>query len=280
MTNDTSDSEPMTKFLLLLIFPVTIGIYSCSKYQQVLKSTDLDYKYKMAMQYYNDGEFYKAFPLLEELLALYKGTGKAEKVFYYYAYCNYNLEDYIFASFYFKNFTKTYPNSKHAEECQFMNAYCYYLTSPEYSLDQTNTYKAINELQLFVNMYSQSFRIAECNELIDKLRFKLEMKFYNNAKLYYNIRDYKAAIVAFENLQKDYPDTQFNEDAMFYILKSNYLLAINSIEEKKEERLQSTIKAYQTFYNGNPDGKFAKEIKSIYGNSMKRIENIVPSARD
>lgn len=253
---------------------------SCSKYQQLLKSTDLDHKYEMAIQYYNEEEYYKAFPLFEELLTLYKGTSKGEEVYYYYAYCNYYLDDYILAGYYFKNFAKTYPNSKHAEECQYMNAYCYYQTSPPSSLDQTNTYKAIDELQLFINLYSQSDRIAECNELIDELRDKLETKTYKNSKLYYKLGIYKAAIVAFNTTLKEFPDTKYKEDIVFLILKSNYLFASNSVESKKGERLKLAVDAYNTFIEAYPNSEYTKEAESIYKNSLKQLKNLAPDTQD
>lgn len=263
----------ITLMKLISLFFLIIMLCSCSKYQQLLKSTDLGHKYEMAVQYYNDKEYYKAFPLFEELITLYKGTAKGEEVYYYYAYCNYYLDDYILAGYYFKNFSKTYPNSKHAEECQYMNAYCYYLNSPIPSLDQTNTYKAIEEMQLFINAYSQSDRIAKCNELIDELRDKLETKTYRNSKLYYNLSEYKAAIVAFNTTLKEFPDTKYKEDIVFLILKSNYLLASNSVESKKEERLKLAVEAYNTFIEEYPNSDYAKEAESIYENSLKRIKN-------
>lgn len=253
---------------------------SCSEYQQLLKSTDLDHKHKMATQYFNEEEYYKAFPLFEELLTLYKGTSKGEEVYYYYAYCNYYLDDYILAGYYFKNFAKTYPNSKHAEECQYMNAYCYYQNSPLSSLDQTNTYKAIDELQLFINLYSQSNRIAKCNELIDELRLKLETKIYRNSRLYYNLGEYKAAIVAFNTTLKEFPDTKYKEDIVFFILKSNYLLASNSVESKKEERLKLTVDAYSAFIEAYPNSEYAKEAESIYKNSSKQLKNLATDAQN
>ena len=262
------------------LFFFIIILSSCSKYQQLLKSTDLDHKYEMAIQYYNDEDYYKAFPLFEELITLFKGTSRAEEVYYYYAYCNYYLDDYMLASYYFKSFAKTYPNSKHTEECQFMNAYCYYMNSPILSLDQTNTYKAIDELQLFVNAYPQSTRISECNELIDELRHKLEVKTYKNSKLYYDLGGYKAAIVAFNNTLNEFPDTEYKEDIVFFILKANYLLASNSVESKKKERLQSTIDAYHTFIKIYPDSEYLKEAESIYKNSLRRLENLVPNIHD
>jgi len=243
-------------------------LLSCSKYQQLLKSTDFDTKYAKGIEYYDKEDYYRALPLFEELLGLYRGTAKGAEVYYYYAYSHYGLTDYILAGYYFENYAKSFPKSKHTEECEFMNAYCNYLMSPISSLDQTNSQKAINKLQLFINKYPLSTRIEECNQLIDELWLKLETKSYDIALLYYKMEDYKGAISAFRNVLKDYPATKNKQKIMFYVFKSNYLLAINSIESKKEERLKNAIESYHNFVDMFPETEFMKEAESIYENVL------------
>lgn len=265
----------MFKFKRYLLVLVVISfLLSCSKYQKILKSPDASVKYDAAIAYYNKKDYFRALPLLEELVNLYKGTQKAEKVYYYFAYTNYGLGDYATANFHFDNFTKTYPNSEYTEECYYMSAYCSYLDSPVSSLDPTNTIKAINELQLFVNKYPNSSRIPECNRLIDELRFKLEKKAFDNAKLFYNLEDYKAAIVSFKNVIKDYPDTRFAEESMFLIMKTYYLYAGKSVEEKKEERYKAVVEAYLPFIDTYPKSKYLREAESMYVAAQKELKKL------
>jgi outer membrane protein assembly factor BamD len=258
------------KYLIFLLL-ITSFLMSCSKYQKLLKSSDINHKYDMAIQYYNQQDYYKAVQLFEELLTYYRGTAKAEKIQYYYAYANYGMENYVLASFYFKNFATTYPNSELAEEAAFMSAYCYYLDSPASSLDPTNTYTAIKELQIFINQYPKSKRINECNELIDKLRQKLETKYFNIAKLYLNTSNYQAAVIAFNNVLKDYPDTKYKEQILFYILKANYQYAIQSVDTKKEERFNNTLQAYNNFKLNFQLSEFNKEAEYIHNNTIKEL---------
>ncbi len=201
------------------IILVSCLLFSCSEYNKLLKSSDLDKKYEMALKYYDKGDYDRAVALLEELMPLYRGTAKAENILYYYAYSNYKLGDYILAGYHFKNFSRTYPNSARAEETAYMNAYCYSLNSPSYTLDQTDTREAIKEFQLFINQYPQSTRINECNVTVDRLRAKLEKKAYDISKQYYYINDYKAAIVSFANVVKDFPETKYREELSFLIIK-------------------------------------------------------------
>ena len=236
---------------IMLIVLLSVAT-SCSKFNKAMKSTDLEYKYEMGKKFYDKGDWVKAESIFQELIGLYRGMSKAEVIYYYYAYCNYYIEDYIMAGYYFQNFTKTYPTSKHAEECMYMSAYCNYLDSPVSSLDQSNSLRAIERLQLYINRYPESDRVAESNDLIDELRDKLESKAYDNALLYFKIGSYKASIVSFNNVLADFPDTKFREESFFYILKSNYLLAENSIESKKIARYEVTVKAFRKYEKYQP----------------------------
>lgn len=254
--------------LIILIF----GLSSCSKYEKLLKSSDYEAKYQAAVKYYEEENYNKAYPLLEELVSLFRGTERAEKIYYYYAYTNYYMDDLIMAGYHFKNFVKTYPSSPFAEECMYMNAYCHYLMSPQASLDQTSTLSAINEFQLFVNRYPESKKVAEANEMIDKLRFKLELKAYEIAKQYYHTENYQSAVVAINNLLKDFPGTKFAEELSFLKIKAQYLYAINSIEAKKQDRLKTTLESYYTFIDKFAQSDYVKEAESIYSNTSKILQ--------
>ena len=240
----------------------------------MLKSTDLEAKQAYAIKLYEKKKYYKALPLFEELITMFRGTKKSEMTYYYYSYTNYYLEDYETAAYDFGNFANSFPASQYAEECAYMHAYCYFLDSPEYALDQTNTVKALNELQLFIDHYPRSSRIEECNNLIDKLRFKLETKDYENAKLYYHMQDFKASYTAFRNLLKDYPASVYREESMFQAFKSAFLLAENSIESKKSERYANAMSAYSEFTENYPESKYRKEADGIADDCRKRMEKL------
>ncbi len=256
-------------FLVLIISGFAIS--SCSEYQKTLKSTDLDYKFQKAVEYYEAEKYNKAYPIFDELLTLYRGTLKAEKVYYYYAYTNFHLKDYILAAYHFKNFAKTFPKSEHEPEAAFMTGYCYYLQSPSASLDQSYTFKAINELQLFANTHSESARLQETNELIAELRGKLEEKSFEKAKLYYNMERYQAATVAFGNTLNDFPGTKYREEALFLRLKAAYELAQNSIPSKKLQRYIESKTAYFEFIEAYPESAYARNAEAMYARIQDNI---------
>lgn len=245
---------------------------SCSRYQRLLKSSDSELKYEKANQYFERKDYYRAINLYEQLLPVYRATEKAEKIYFNYSYAYFNQAEYVLASYYFKKFVKTFPRSDKAEECFFMSAYCKYMESPVYSLDQTNTYDAISELQLFLNAYPDSERVEECNELIDELRGKLEKKHYEISKLYLKMDRYKAAVTSFNNLLKDFPDTDYKEASLYYIVKSNYQYAQKSVARKKQERFEETIDSYYNFIALYPESTYMKEVQNMYKTSLKEAD--------
>ena len=255
------------KKLIFLLFIVLFSA-ACSKYQKAVKSTDPDFKYEKAMEYYHEEEYNKAYTLLDELLTLYRGTEKAADVYYYFAYTNFYLQDFILAAYHFRNFNKTFPGNDKTTEAAYMVGYCYYLQSPRASLDQTYTYKAINELQLFINTHPTTDKIDDANVLIDTLQQKLETKSYQKAKLYYDLGQYEAAVTTFNNTLNDFPDTRFREEAHYYKLVAAYEFAKNSIMAKKRQRYIEARTASNEYQRLYPEGKFINKV-SDYG---KKIE--------
>lgn len=253
----------------------TLIIAGCkSKYEQLLNSNDTGKKYREAVRYYEKKNYTKALTLFEDLITKYRGTAEAEDLSYYYAYTHYKLRDYTTARYHFKTFADTYASSPKAEECRFMAAYCFYLESPIYSLDQDNTVKAIEALQLFINLYPKSERVSEATQLIANLRDKLETKSYANAKLFLDIGDYKSAIIAFRNSARDYPDTKYAEEMEFLTIRAQALYAGASLETKQEERYKEAIQLYQEFAQDYPESKYLKEAEQIKKESERNIVEV------
>ncbi len=223
------------------------------------------------MKYYEHKDYFRALQLFDQLAPVFRETDKAEKIAYSYAYCYYNQEQFTLASYQFSTFVSSFPKSDKAEECDYMSAYCTYLDSPPPSLDQTYTMDAIKQLQAFINLYPNSKRIPECNELLDKLRYKLQTKYFETAKLYYNIEDFNGAITAFKSIIIEFPETKYKEEILYFIIKSNFKYASKSIESKKFARYASTLEAYNDFKNSFPQSSYMKECNMINKISLKEI---------
>ncbi|HWD89095.1 MAG TPA: outer membrane protein assembly factor BamD [Mucilaginibacter sp.] len=255
-----------------LLIVLLIAVAGCkSKFEKLKASNDNAKKYQAAIALYNKKEYSKALELFETLVQRYRGQAQAEDLYYYYAYCNYRLKDYTSASYHFKQFADTYPASQRAEECNFMSAYCYYLDSPAYSLDQENTTKAIDKLQLFINLYPKSERVTEASKLIQNLRDKLERKAYENAKLYLTIGDYQSAVIDFGNVLRDYPDTRYAEEMEFLTIKAQYMYAEHSNVFKQEDRYNQALNFETQFVDKYPQSKYMADAVSLKKDSESGI---------
>lgn len=263
--------------LFFVLVVSSVMLFSCSEYQSLLKHGTQEEKYAKAMEYYEAEEYLKASTLFEELIGVYRGSDKAEKLTLYYANALFGLEDYLMAGHYYEQYVKTYPAGEYLEECQFQNAYCKYKMSPKPRLDQTSTYEAINEFQLFINMFPNSARVTEASRLLDEMRDKLVYKSYLNAKLYFDLgsymgNNYKSAVIAAQNSLKEFPDTRYREDLSFLILESKYYQAVKSVESKKEDRARETIDEYYSFINEFPNSEYARKAESIYTDSNSMLQ--------
>ena len=138
-------------FILTLIF-----IASCSQYQKALKSDDVAVKTEAANKMYEGGKYLKAIRLYEQVAPAYKGKPQAERLFYMYSKSLYNTKQFYLAGYQFENFAASYPKSEKREEASFLASECFYKLSPVYSLDQTDTDKALEKVQKFIDTYPNS----------------------------------------------------------------------------------------------------------------------------
>jgi len=265
----------MLKKQLFLLFVLTaIVMASCSKHQRLMKSSDFNAKLEAADKYYAKSDYYRALQLYDELIIVFRGTEKSERIYYNYAMCHYHQKDYTMASYHFKYFARNYPKSTHTEECLFLSAYCKYLESPTSSLDQSFTLEALQEMQLFINMYPSTSRMQQCNEIIDKLRLKLQTKDFDIAMLYLNIEDYKAAIYALNAFMKDHPASSYREEVMFNLVKAWVSLAEVSVMSKRDERYRSAIDAFGKFSAAYPESRFMREANAYQRQAQKMISEV------
>lgn len=264
----------MYRNCIVLIF--SFCFFACSnKLTKTLKSTDSEYKLKVAENYYAQKKYDKAQILFEDLFPVFKGTAKFEDLYYKYAYTSYYLKDYVSAENLFKTFVETFPTSSRAEEADFMRAYSYYKQSPKVELDQTNTTKTIGQLQAFINNHPLSARVPEATSIIDESRRKLEVKDYNSAQLYYNLGFFKAAAISFKALMENYPDSDQSDEYQLMVIKSYYLYATNSIEEKQAERFDKVVTECLEFSDRFPESKLGKSVETYKTQSVNftKIKN-------
>ncbi|ULC60637.1 outer membrane protein assembly factor BamD [Flaviramulus sp. BrNp1-15] len=274
------------KKLFYILIALTV-LTSCSEYQKALKSEDIATKFKMGEDLYNEGKFAKANRLFAQIVPNYRGKPQAEKLMYLYSNSFYKMKDYYVAGYQFERFASSYPSSEKLEEASFLSAKSYYMLSPVYTKDQTETKDAIEKLQEFINLFPDSEYVAEANTLVKELDFKLEQKAYSIAKQYADIapgytKDFNAAIKSFDNFLFEFPGSVLREDALYYRLDSAYKLAMNSIEYKngldglihlRKDRLETAKEYSESFKNTFANSKYLEQVNSMANAIEEELKN-------
>ena len=270
-----------------IVLILSAGIFlltSCNQYNNVLKSTDYEYKYEAAKEYFVKGQYSRAALLFGDLIAVMKGTVRAQESLYMLAMSEYCDGNYDVASSYFKKYYQSYPKGTYVEYARYYAGRSLYESVPDVRLDQTNTYTAIKEFQDFLDLYPYTKLKDRTQDMIYALQDKLVEKEYISAKLYYDLgnymgnclyggSNYEACIVTSQNALLDYPyaSPARREEFAIMILRAKYRLARQSVEDKRMDRYRDAIDEYYGFVNEYPESKYLKDAQQIFVASDKVV---------
>jgi outer membrane protein assembly factor BamD len=261
----------ITSFAFLFVLLLGAG---CSKFRKIEKNPDWRVKYEAALRYYDKKDYYRASVLIEQVMPIIRGLPEAEKAQFYLAYCQFHEKLYLLASEQFRTFYETYGRSALAEEARYMYAYSLFRSSPGSNLDQTGSIEAMAYMQEFLNRYPNSKFRDQALDVIYTTQDRLDEKGFENAKQYYRMRLYKAAVVALQNFQNNFPDSKHLEEARYLIIESQYRLAVQSIFSKQRERYQEVVDTYLEFLDRYPSSAFLKEVEKMYVDSLEKLNKL------
>ncbi|MDR0605783.1 MAG: outer membrane protein assembly factor BamD [Bacteroidales bacterium] len=266
--------------IILLLFTMDISSYAEKKPKHNKGRISKRYKtkeakYEAAKTYYAKGAYLSAAQLFEEIYPLYVSSQEGENILFLFSDSYMKNHDYLMAAFHFKDYLRRYPQSPRAEDASFLASKCYFLNSPAYNLDQTDSYLAMEDLEIFLNAYPNSKFQEEGNMMMDSLRNKLAKKDFNIALMYYNTGNYLAAQISFNNLFKDYPSSSFTEEILYYLVKNSYEYAQKSVEGKKIERYQITIDNKNKLKAYNAESKFLSDAEKLADEAEKKRNKLL-----
>ena len=267
----------MKKSLYTLITALSL-LTSCSQYNQLQKTSDVECRYEAAKEYFVSRKYGHAASLLEDLITMFKGHRNGEESLFMLAMCYFESGDYETASQYFKTYYTTYQRGVYTETARFFCGKSLFKNIPVPELDQSSTHLAIQEFQLFMEYYPTSRHCAEAQEMLFAMHDLLVEKDYLSAKLYYELgsfdlmrNNYQACIVTAQNALKDYPYTKLREELSILILRAKYKMAHKSVEEKQVDRYRDTVDEYYAFKNEFPESKYLEEAEEYYRKALKVV---------
>lgn len=256
---------------------LALTLTACGEYQKAQKSSDYNYKFDYAKRAFENKQYMQAITLLNDCLAVFKGTDKAEESLYLMGMSHYENKDYVSAAEYFKQYYTRFPKGKYAEPARFLSGFAQYKESPDVQLDQTATIAAIQELQGFLEFFPNSNNVQTAQDAIFELQDKLTLKELQNAQLYYNLgnymgNNYQSAVIVARNAVRTYPYSKYKEDLELLILKAKYQEAVQSVDERKAERFRDVVDEYYGFIGNYPDSPHLTEAKNIFKVASKYVK--------
>ena len=262
----------MKNKVTLYFFLFLFTLFSCSDYRKIVKGDDYQLKFELSNKLYDKAEFDRCIILFEQVYQHSPKSPEGELSYFRLANSYFKNEDYNMAGYYFNNFVDRFPYSKKSEDAMFLVALCSVNNSPKYGLDQSETMIAINNVQQFVDVFPQSILVDSCNKIIDRLKFKLELKDFDAVKLYSKTENYRAAVTSCEIFMDKYINSRFTEEVNFLYVKNSVFLAKNSIENKKEERIEQSKERFLNFVKNYEKSIYFKELNLLI-NSFSLRQN-------
>lgn len=255
-------------FRILTVLTGVLLLSSCSEYQRALKNPDPNYKFEFAKRAFEQKKYVQSYTLLRDVVTQLKGSDRAEESLYLLGLSYFENKEYPEAAEFFKTYYQRYPKGKFTELARYYAGYAYYLNSPEPQLDQSETIKAIEELQGFLDYFPRSDKVPLAQNAIFEMQDKLTFKELQNAQLYYNLgtymgNNYESAIITAKNAIKEYPYSKYKEELEMLVLKARYQEANLSIDERKADRFRDVIDEYYSFIGNYPDSPKREEADNI-----------------
>jgi outer membrane protein assembly factor BamD len=250
-----------------------IGLVGCSGSQRVRHSSPKQ-AYERGMEQYEKENYDRAIRYFRAVLSYGRGNQWGPDAQFQLAMAQRKKGKYLVAANEFKRFTRLYRNNPMVPRAEYEQARAYYARSPDYQLTQTDTRKAIELFQLFIDRYPDHELIPEAQEKVDELRAKLAHKQYAAAKLYERREMWPAATTTYESAFNQYPDTPWADDALLGALRSYIRYADRSIQERQAERYQQAVAQYDRLTQLFPESSLLDQAHRLRDEAQRKLEQV------
>ena len=241
----------MRKLSILLLSIVFLA--GCKSTDKIDYSNDQEI-FLNAVKLFNEKKYDDAYSLLDIIALQFPASQYADDAQYYTAEINYAKEEFIIAAFQYNKLLRNYAASDYAKSAMYKVGLCYYQLSPPYDRDQDYTNKAISSFQEFLTLYPQDSLSLDANKKIQELRTKLAHRQYFTGQIYLKLSSPLSALIYFDEVINNFPDTEYFEKAFFDKIQTLY-------DIKHYEELKSLIPVYKNLF---PNSASIAKIDVIY----------------
>jgi len=225
----------MNKKTILLI--MMLLVIACDK-KDIHMEEDLSHRFDKAMGYFEKGKYPRAKDEFDYIIMTDPGSKIANESQYYMAESMFHMKEYGDASIAFDRYIRFSPDYTKIEKARYQVCECAINLSNSYQREQSQTHKALEQLQMFIEDFPTSDLVKDAEDAILELRLKLAQKDYEVGRMYLKLEEYESALIYFRSVLNHYYDTSFSDDARIgiiftHILNNNYKGANNYFKSQK-----------------------------------------------
>jgi outer membrane protein assembly factor BamD len=241
----------MKRLILPVILIGFLGILlSCSR-GGVKESLGPREQFQKAMAYYDNGDYLKSQAEFQKVVYGFPGQPFVDTAQFYLSMSYYQIESYPEAIGEFKRLLQAYPSSPLADDAQYYVGMSHFNESPGFTKDQTETYAAIDEFGVFLDRFPSSSYAEDVQAKLDILYDKLARKLFKSGQLYLKLNDFEPALIYFEQVRDNYPQTEWAKLALYYTGEAQLKLG----------RKSDALETFQNFVTAFPDYKLTKKAR-------------------
>ena len=224
----------------LIFFSIIFFIAGCGWANPFDDQIPYKTRFEDGLVFFEDEKYPKSAQQFKIIVERASHTDLGDDALFFLAESYFLDEEYELALIEYEKLVSRMGFSPYIEKTRWRICETLMALSPNYYHDQESSRKAIVEIQQFLDDYPSSDYSVGADGLIKELRLRLAEKNMETGELYFKLKAYDSAIVAYKIVIKDYYDTTYYKDANLEVMRCLVLLGNN--EEAKEllEDLEET----------------------------------------
>lgn len=237
---------------LVLLAPL-LFLAACGDSSQALRTMTTEERFRQGMTALEDEDYLEAQEAFNTIILQDPASDYADDAQFYLAESYFRDDDYKLAAFNYNRLRTSFPNSPYYKDAFFRSGEAYYKSSLSYDRDQRESKFAIDVYRAFSTYYAADSLAPIAQARIAELQTKLAQKDYMTAELYWRMEEYGSALVYYEKVIEEYPNTEF-----YQLSTVGRIKALRELNRKSE-----ALDVARKFIDENPSSMHLGQIRQL-----------------
>jgi outer membrane protein assembly factor BamD len=194
--------------LVLLLLVALLGA-GCAGSNRPLAPASPQDQLRMAKLRYEQNDYTEAIALLTGYIQYHADAPDLDEAHFLLGMTHVHRKEWPLAASEFVTVTSDHPDSPRLPDAHYWLGLSYWRQARPAVYDQDPTRRALAQWQRFLNLYPDHPKAAEARAFQLEGRARLAEKSVKNGKLYLVLKQYKPALVYFDEVLRDYADTKW-----------------------------------------------------------------------